>query len=413
MEEKDYLLTRRELGRRRNYPVSDTEWDLLRSHHDDAIEAAWLHGDYDEACWDDLLRVAEPIRDALQTAKPRTSHRPDKPNVETVPAQLHPYEILRSELFSEYLGKLASNEGVVRRFRTRILDNTLLSAQQARDFLRSPFAAHRHQLWFNSYKIPMVGHSYRVREEGQDEKGSYSLVELVGQSDAKRSLKDRRPIKSAPWVVVDHKRKAREFDNEVRQIERYEVLPFPGEDGEPHWTLVLPNSVLGYLDHQAQRLLGHYPWFDGDAVWFLLTGEVPYVAPMTMRAKVKGYSTFGPYPETDFNYGLVTLTIEPWISADTVERVYREIQRQFLGKANRPLEEKNRRLFAYVCEKVGVLSMHPTEKRKLGKVLVAEWDRLHPEWSYGEDTRTFWRDYNLARKHITTPEYRPYDSEQD
>jgi hypothetical protein len=132
---------------------------------------------------------------------------------------------------------------------------------------------------------------------------------------------------------------------------------------------------------------------------------------MTVRGKYRGLLTFGPYPPTGFGYGLVTLTMELWVSADTVRRVYRDIQRQWLGGDNRPVGEKSRRLFWFVTGRVGSVSLQAEEKRRLGKGLVTAWDQEcsqdedRREWLYRGDTRTFWRDYNLARRLITSPEY--------
>jgi hypothetical protein len=291
------------------------------------------------------------------------------------------------------------------------LDDRLLTPEQARALLRSPFAAHNPRQWFDACQIPLVGHSYRIAERGKDEKVSYSLVETFSLSRDRYTLKDRRPRETGAWIEPDRKRRVREFDDAKREIGRYKVLPFLGEGGETHRTLVRPTSVLGSLYSTVQNLLKNYPWFEESAAWFLLTGDAPYVAPMTMRGKYRGPLTFGPYPSTGFSYGLVTLTMEPWVSADTVQRVYRDIQRQWLGGDNRPVGEKNRRLFSFVTERVGSVSLQAEEKRRLGKELVTEWDRQYSQdkerrgWPYHGDTRTFWRDYNLARRLITSPAY--------
>jgi hypothetical protein len=259
--------------------------------------------------------------------------------------------------------------------------------------------------------VPIVGHFYRIKERSRDEKGPYLLVETFGQTGV-RTLKDKRPLETGTWASFDHKWRVREFDDVKREIDGYEVLPFPGENGATHRTLVRSASLLGRLYSAVQKLLRDYPWFEEHAVWFMLTGEAPYVAPMTVRAKGHGgHNTPGPYLPPGFSYGLVRLTVEPWVSADTVQRVYRDIQRRLLGGDNRPVGEKNRRLFLFVIERVDSLYLQPEEKRRLGKDLVCEWDRecsqdeRRREWTYHGDTRTFWRDYNLARQLITSPGY--------
>jgi hypothetical protein len=380
----------------------------LEEHHDDLLRYAVI-GDEDN--FEDLYRQAASLVRVWLNRGGYGSPPGRMPNKETVPSQLSSYEVERSEVFSEYVARLAANTAEVKRFRDRILDERPLTPAQARALLRSPLAAHNARRWFDARQIPLVGHSYQTKERGKDEEGSYSLVETFGPSKDRHTLKDRRPLETGAWIEPDHKRRAREFDDAKREIGGYKVLPFPGENGETHRTLVRPASVLGRLYGTVQNLLKRYPWFEESAAWFVLTGETPYVAPMTVRGKYRGPLTFGPYPSTGFGYGLVTLTVEPWVSADTVQRVYRDIQRRWLGGDNRPVGEKSRRLFSFVTERVDSVSLQAEEKRRLGKGLVTEWDQEcsqdedRREWFYRGDTRTFWRDYNLARRLITSPEY--------
>jgi hypothetical protein len=185
------------------------------------------------------------------------------------------------------------------------------------------------------------------------------------------------------------------------------VLSFPGEDGETHRTLVAPNSVLGRIRRLADTLVKSYPWFEVDAAWFVLTGEVPCVAPMSWSVKSRSHvpALSDDSGDAAFTHTLITLTVEPWISADTVLAVYGDIQRYLLGKDNRPVGSKNLALFRFVTEKVGPASLSPGERRLLAPKLLTEWNRQHPKWTYGHDTRTFWRDYNSVRKSLINPRY--------
>jgi hypothetical protein len=378
-------------------------------HHSDLL---WHAVSGDEEEFEDLYRQTASL---MRIWRDRGGHKspPGRTrNEERVPAQLGAYEIERSAIFSEYLARLSANTPAVRRFRGQTLSSRLLTPQQARALLMSPFAAHHPRQSFEVYQLPLVGHSFKVTERGQDEQGPYKLIEVSGPSGGKRTLKDRRPIETGPWVVGDNKHRVREFDDVAREVKGYKILPFPAEDGYTHRALVRSESVLGRLWHTAHRLLRNYPWFEQDAVWFLLTGETPYVAPMTVRHKHREHETSGPYPPVGFGYQLVALTVEPWVPAETVHKVYRDLQRRLLGGDNRPVGNKNRSLFSFVTERVGSVSLKPTAKRALGKQLVAEWDQEcyrddgRREWLYHGDTRTFWRDYNLTRKLITSPESR-------
>jgi hypothetical protein len=345
-------------------------------------------------------------------ALPRFSHAGRKPSSgeKAATKMLTGYEVERSEIFSAYVaGLAAASSSRIRKFRHRYLGGQTLSSEQARELLGSPFAAHCSGVFFDVCKVPIVGHTYRILESGEDEKGSYTRIEL---DDAKvrkpQRLRDRRPLEDGPWFVDGRDNEARQFKGRAREIARYQILLSPGEEGDIHSVLVKKNSVLGKLREAALSLLRDFPWFEQDAAWFLLTGETPYVAPMTLRGKMKSYETFGPYPPAGFEYALISLTVEPWVSADSVKRVYQDAQRRWNGSSP-PIREKNRKLFSFVTEKMqnamGTIALRPNEKRRKGKELVAEWDRRNPQWAYCGNTHDFWRDYGLTQRRMTAPGY--------
>jgi hypothetical protein len=399
VKEQEYQAVRRELARKLGRrAIPEKAWQVLREHYEDLLAAAWIQGDWDEEVWKDLLRAVKPLCDM---ASNEGGHQ--RENRERIPAQLRISEIERSRIFSEYVAQVAADAPTVRRFRGRILSDGLLTPEQARTLLRSPVTAHWPADQFADFQVPFVGHNHRVKVRGRDETGPYSLIEITStQAGVTRRIRDRRPLEPGPWEVTDVPEDARSHVRVARKVKWYNVLPFPGEDGQIHRVLVRGSSVLGYLHKQVVRLLKDYPWFESDAVWFILTGETPWVVPMTWRARARGT---GSTPDDGFSHGLVTFTVEPWVPADTVHQVYQEIQKELLGKHNRPVGPKNRTLFSFVTERIGPVSLPPNEKRRVAPELIAEWDKRCPHWAYGKDTRTFWRDYNLARRQITSPTF--------
>jgi hypothetical protein len=178
----------------------------------------------------------------------------------------------------------------------------------------------------------------------------------------------------------------------------WKILTFPGEDGYAHRVLASPGSVLGDLHDKVSRLVKRYPWEEADATWFVLTGETPWVAPLTWQFRGIG-SSLG-----SWRYGYITLKVEPWVSADVVGRVYSDLQHKLLGKDNREVREKNRELFRFVTDR-----MNPDGFLPRARDLVKQWDEAYPDWHYGHDdteqVRRFRRDYNLARRLLTAPNY--------
>jgi hypothetical protein len=174
-------------------------------------------------------------------------------------------------------------------------------------------------------------------------------------------------------------------------------LTLPGEDGYAHRVLAHPRSVLGDLHNKVSRLIKRYPWEELDAVWFVLTDETPWVAPLTWQFRGIG-------EDDSWRYGYITLKVEPWVSASVVARVYSDLQHQLLGKDNKRVGEKNRELFCFV-----IARMKPDGSLPKARELVKEWDDAYPQWRYGhEDTeqvRRFRRDYNLARRLLAAPSY--------
>jgi hypothetical protein len=40
------------------------------------------------------------------------------------------------------------------------------------------------------------------------------------------------------------------------------------------------------------------------------------------------------------------------------------------------------------------------KKMPNGNGLVSEWNETYPQWSYGDNTRRFWRDYHRVKKTV-------------
>jgi hypothetical protein len=395
VKEEEYLVVRWELARRLGRgAIPEKAWQMLRTHYGDLLEAAWVLGE--DEYWADLSRHAKPLCDMA-----RGEGGQQKTTTERIPAQLRVSDIERSRVFSEYVAQVAADAPAVERFRDRVLNNSLLTAEQARTLLRSPVAAHWGAFVFNVLQVPLVGHTHQVKERRKDDKGPYSLVEVsTTRFGITRRIKDRRPLEPGAWEVVDPPENARGHDRAAREVKDYKVLPFPGEDDRTHRVLVKGSSILGYLHKEVGRLLKDYPWFEPDAVWFMLTGEVPWVAPLTWRARIRE-------PETalgdGFRHGFITLTVDLRVPGETVRQVYQEVQKGLLGGDNRPIGPKSCTIFSFVNERVGPTPLPPKEKRRVGRELVQAWDKRYPQWAYDGDTRTFWRDYNLARTQLAFP----------
>jgi hypothetical protein len=116
----------------------------------------------------------------------------------------------------------------------------------------------------------------------------------------------------------------------------WELLRYPRE-GREEVVRVASQSVLGELRRLASRLAERYGWQEGQAVWFLLTDQVPWVSPGSWRL-VSRFSPFAVRP-------VVVLEVEPWLPPAAVMDAYRRIQRQLGHRSERGGEGLNAGLF--------------------------------------------------------------------
>jgi hypothetical protein len=178
---------------------------------------------------------------------------------------------------------------------------------------------------------------------------------------------------------------------------------------------VRSNSFLGALHTAVGKVIQQYPWEEADAVWFILTGEVPWVVPVTWQARwFGGDRTISSFREEEesFSYGFITLKVEPWVSPQSVKQIYSEAQRSLRGEQrSRRLENKSLKLLEFVNERANPADLSsPKGRERLASELVSAWDEKNPKDAYGSNTRKFWRDFNRARRAVLAPEYEWLDS---
>jgi hypothetical protein len=430
MNKSEFEWAQREFAKRlglkkyKKYPAEPLRMLLSDPEHRKDLERA--RGREEE--WEGILPFARLAYRVWESSGPGEPPPQSGQVSESAAEQLGEDTEKRAQVFAECLARLAapedpvihqSDEGPIKiypeikGFRVKYLGDKLLSPHEARTLLTSPVTAHWSLfLHFRRYGVPVVGHTYHVTESLRDEKGSYSLVEVPLPSSKVESFKDRRPLKlkAGAWELPEKREKARSNERLKREYKigyglqgrTLKIVPYPGEDGLAHRVLVERQSVLGSLHEIVSRLIQRYPWEEQDAVWFVLTGETPQVAPLTWQARWFGSGIW----EDSFSYGFVTLKIEPWVDPKLVWKVYSEIQRGLRnGRRNRRLGSKSLELLQFVNERVNVANLSRAERREEAPRLVAAWDRAYPDDSYDGNTREFWKAYHRARQAVMSPSY--------
>jgi hypothetical protein len=135
-----------------------------------------------------------------------------------------------------------------------------------------------------------------------------------------------------------------------------------------------------------------YPWQPGEAEWFILTGEIP-------RVPALGHS-FGVHVASHGNRAVIHIDVEPWVSAERVTALYRDLQKAILrNRHNRPISERRLTLFRFVTE-------HADDEGEIApwRALLPEWNRRHKRWTY-RNVRNFSRDYWAVARLLLFPTY--------
>jgi hypothetical protein len=361
---------------------------LDRSFDEEAV--AYIVQKFDE------LVAASPNRVASRTrARGRSKDR------DTVRVPLGEVELERQAALEEYLALCAACDADVYRFRQRALNGTVLSEKRARELLKSPATALMQTRLFDEWSIPIVGHTAEVKGYEKDlvsEGTKYTVTLTVHPPGITRE------VWMTTWAGTPQTDKQRPV-----------ALEYPDEKGRVAAREVWSISLLGELREAGEKLSKRYRWQPAQAVWFVLTGEIPAVPALTVIRS---------FPSSMYHFDtLITVEASPWVSSKTVERAFRKAQIKTLGSSGgRPPGEKNLKLLRFVIEQMEPLGLLKEGKRPpgapegmtelelvtnlwymkapKGKELVREWNETYPQWSYKDDTRRFWRDYNRIRKAV-------------
>lgn len=262
------------------------------------------------------------------------------------------------------------------RFRERFLKGRPLSDKEAIALLSSPAAALLSADEFEAGGIPAEAHTARViRHTRQYLRGNPGIYEediviavtLKSRKRPKRFKLKRQWEYPLPTLVVPDGNGYRELD-------------------------VRPLSLFAYLRGTARVLAEHYGWHEGEAVWFVLTDAAPDVPCLKFDRDFVTHN--------DHLHRRLHLSIFPWVSADTVKRLYLKIQRVAFGHGqNRPTSIRSLKLFDFVSQRRTRTTPVPW------RAVMKEWDNSQPKHEryerFGDNgVRIFERDYDRVRAQV-------------
>jgi hypothetical protein len=359
---------------------------LLMDSLEEAVE--FLVSKYNEL-------VAEIPSRHLALAKQAGEERTD-----AVEVSLSSLELERKAALEEYLALCAACDKDVYLFRKKVLGGQTISSVNARKLIGSPAARVLSKAAFENLDIPFLDHTAKLVDHKTD------LV-IKGRRYRASIFVDppgiSRQVEMVTWSGTP------QTDNQ-RLVE----LDYLDEEGKVRNVQVWSISLLGELREVGEKLSERYRWQSAQAVWFVLTGEIPAVPALRVTRS---------FPYSMYHHdALITVEASPWISSRAVEQAFRKAQVETLGsRGGRRIGKKNLKLLRFVIEHTELLRMLEGDERPPDdpdrlteefelvinlpymkvpnlKQLVCKWNGTYPDWSYKKGTSRFWRDYKRARK---------------
>jgi len=282
----------------------------------------------------------------------------------------------RAEAMCLFWAKLVDASSEVRRFRERTLDGEPLAQTDARNLIHSPAAAVMSKEHFRAKKIPVAGHT----------------AELLSHEGSKR-------FDHPYWTRMTIRAAWPEGEQVIRMSYEKPSAVVPLWDGDKLVPVApWPFSVLRSLYTLAAKLSKRYPWETPMAAWFLLTGEPPWVPPLTAHIEESNYA---------LNHTAITVTAAHWVPKDAEGRFYAEVKRS--TNPTPMLSERRLALFRFVLERSSGMDRWGQEGAHVQgldtppwRSLLAQWNEIHPpgdKW-HCEKLRNFHRDFTEASEAI-------------
>ena len=375
--------------------VSDTLWDLLvfQEHVEDALALG-------EDAKKDLVEAARSFlwyTDKMEGVVPVPKGEKKRPPQAQL--RLDGYEKERAEALGEFLALRASLHPLVKRFREEILGGRPLTSEQAYALVDSPAASRFSASWFEEHGVPIKEHSSSFYEHGvaldEDDEERFFELEYIFVDPPGEIFTAVLPV-SVSYEDLDqlqlfaaqrYRAKHEYFSARLRNNEYMKIPVYPG-------------SVLDNLHQLSQRLVqdSSHSWEEAQAAWFVLTDEVE--APWAITAH------YDDHRGGAFIYGVITLTAEPWVPAETVVKFYQQLQMDMLGHKPRAPSRRNVAVFRFVMEQLRAsLSDDGAPRRLPWRWLMERWNssvQARQEWRYTNENQ-FSRDFQRGRQAVIIP----------
>jgi hypothetical protein len=315
----------------------------------------------------DLDHQGEARPPSLPDEDPGLSFSPETPEDEEGP------EALRALVLSREIGRAAGRREAVRDFRAAMFGKPgrVVSRRKAIEILSSPSLRLLRADELTGRGIRPDQHQVTIRGR------TWGLLPRWEQVEMTIHWAD------SSWDVT---RRVEWGEGNSRRLE----LP-PGVDRESG-RLVCEGSSLDHLRRAAHAIARGFGWAEGDAAWFLLTGLVRVIRPVTVATSVN-------LSNGEFQLADVTIRVQPFASPVSVASQFAATQRRLLGhRKGRPIEESNLHVFDFVSHRAAKQGQIPK-----WRLLMEEWNKaVKPRWRY-KGYAAMRRDYIETRKRLLHP----------
>jgi hypothetical protein len=360
------------LAKQLRRPVPDDVWEALVEECfvaealDDEIED-WQDGMRKRA---DELMVLKGHKAPAHKVPPRPGRQPGSTQHYT--ATLSSAEHDRAEVFSRYLASHANGLRAVRQFRATYLGGNPLSPEQALAFCASPAVRFLAREDFEALKIPIRDHQAQLldQETGATPIEGSPLVERFHRG----ALQITWPggTYTGPFGRGHHTLGRKPIPGMVVHV--------PGEDGGEQRIYAWSQTVLYTLGKLSKQLARDYMWHEAHAAFFVLTGDVPWVAPIEVSWRSLGRTITTVDGQAAWPLSLlrprITIEVDAWMSVETVTQTYKAVQRHILQRDNCNLRARSRALVRFLVETTGD-DRTPAQR-------LAAWNQQYPQWRYAE-----------------------------
>src|SRR5829696_2878751 len=401
---------RKQLKRPDEGRVPPQTWDYL--HRRDIVEDARTK-DFDE----DVIEYLVKEIDELAAAAPggaggRTrrdegyddaEHYGENGDAEerTLSVELSDYEYERNKAYAEVMARLVNQAGEVVDFRRNYLNGEVLTPEQAYTFIESSAARYFPPELFREWGIPTRSHKIELLAESYSDPLTAGIdynvtlhVTPPGVTKTVRYAPSSTPTpydRKVDWRYIT-RRESHGSGGSHERVVPLQVLSYRGPDGLRKRMHVWPSSLLDQLRRcsirLADRLSKSYEWTEEDMVWLVLTGGVPEPRTLTMRVHFGGGGA------------RIDMAMPPWISAETVEKNYRNAQRRILIKSNHALSLRRLAVLRFVEAATRIDGKRPPFPQ-----LLAQWNEQHPAWRY-KDYRGLAQAYRETLKQVAHSPFR-------